>query len=73
MPRALKIIGVVLGGAAFGAVGLSLLVFALLWMLMPKMMSNPLGYQMLIVIFTVPVGALCGAMLAVGMFHERDS
>lgn len=73
MARALKIIGIVLGGALAGAIGLSLLICALLWLLMPQTMRNPLGYQMLMLFVTVPLGAVCGAIVSVAAFHEDRS
>jgi hypothetical protein len=70
---ALKIIGIVLGGAIIGAVGFSRLAFALLRLLLPQETSNSFGLQMLFLFLTGPFGACYGAMFTAAIFHKRRS
>ena len=57
-------------GAVIGAVGLSLLVYILFWVLNPKQMSDDLGYSMLMFFFTVPLGGFTGGIISLAWFLD---
>jgi hypothetical protein len=59
-------------GAFAGAVGLSVILGLLFWMLNPAQMSiaYDAGYSMLMLLFTVPMGGIFGGVIATAWFCE---
>lgn len=75
MEKSVKAVFAAFVGAVVGAVGLSILVYLLLWGLNPnpKQMSNDLAYPLVMVLFTIPVGGFIGGIIGFAWFFEGRS